>query len=819
MGTRTPNRARLQNATQRIEALRRRPEAVGGLWLKLKAPVLRWFGFRPTFSTGKITSLVDQVRARRTGSTGTGDPLQPVRPLSVLFEEALLELEQNVQMAELGARMRGGLAPSYRVWLRNMAAVLLRVWPVVDGSSDGWATRVAEAVGRQRFAPPLVAPDRFEGTGARAGAQRVSLLDTLLEAARQETQSLERRRRLLEAARETLIEANASLALDLQGVQLRHETIAKELVEIQRLEAAGISPHVRLTHQLREAYQRREWARLHAGFVALERMSLEGAETDGARAAHRALGAIWQGNSRFGAEAARGSCLSSVDEIFGEATKQRLAQGIAQAKEDYLGPRIAEKAKVLAAGNVEFVKRHVESLDVSLYLNGLLAVDGCFDVGGVLTPTRVVTERQRKSAVRYPTRELALLPADGPEDIPDGVIEDPRTIIPDLASGKLLARRFISDEAVQTRRTVLLGELRIYLLDGSTSMLKFRSVMRDAILIAELCTVIARLNDARRSINPTLYFQYFDRLVGDVTEISTAGQAADAIASLLATVHTGDTNIHAALLRSIEQIRAAQQRGMDLARANIVLITDGEAPIDERQIVARLDSLGELRTGINIIALGVENWSLRELAAHQRATGRRVFYQFVDDATIEKIISGERDEVCLHPPQGVEFASCSELLRETVEQIEAIDRRQVDTGNDAYLEQALGEMDEDTALREALRGRIDAINRDQAALTRRLRHWFPDPAAVSSELVYEPDRSTAARLLEVTSLLESVAEIVSLMSSDPSERQADALEIFQRGLYDIGISPLDYARLRSLFPDRFRPPMERLYEALRMNGG
>src|SRR5690606_10469343 len=100
---------------------------------------------------------------------------------------------------------------------------------------------------------------------------------------------------------------------------------------------------------------------------------------------------------------------------------------------------------------------------VAVYLNGLLAVDGCFDVGGILTPTRVVEESVRTRAVRFPTAQLTLTHAEGPQDIRDAVIEDPRTIVADLAAGKLLTRRFIRQERVKQSRTVMLGELRIYL--------------------------------------------------------------------------------------------------------------------------------------------------------------------------------------------------------------------------------------------------------------------------------------------------------------------------------------------------------------------
>ncbi len=812
---------RLAELVGRIEVLRRCPEDAATFWLKLKAPVYRLFGYRPKFSVEWISLLVEDVRVkrRRVSQSSLEALVQPEdrveERFSELFEQALQELEKNVCSAELGARLEGGLAPSYGVWLRNMATVLQRIWPLVDGAKDSWERQIAESVSLYHFAPPLVGVDASPEDAGGIGGGRLVSIDALIAAVRAENQSLERRRRLLEAARETLIEANASLALDQEAVKLRQGLIADQLVEIGRLEAAGISPRVQLNYQLKEAYTRRDWNRLHAGLVGLEQFSLDGAERGMGQTAHQGISAVWKGRDRLDSSLTQESSLRSVDEIFGKATKERLQRGIQKAKEDYRGPNASENAKQLDPQTMDFTRRHVESLDTSVYLNGLLAVDGSFDVGGVLTPTRVVEEKRRKSAVRHPTAELALLPAQGPEDMPDCVIGDPRAIVPDLAAGKLLARRFVNEEVAKNNRTVLLGELRIYLLDGSTSMLTPRSILRDAILIAELCTLIARLSDARRSVNPTLYFQYFEKTVGEVTEITTAEQAADAIAELLATVRTGGTDIQAAMLRSIEQIRAAQAKGMDLARANIILVTDGESPIDELEVVARLDSLGDLQTGISIIALGVENPSLRNLAAHQKAMGRRVFYQYVDDPTIRSIINGQRDRVCLHPPAGVELESCAELLKDTIEQIESIHRASTEgASSDAYLEQALGEMEEDAALREALRGRIEAADRNTEALARRFRYWFPDFGPSRAEVVCYPDQRTESQIVEVVSLLEAVVEVSTLMTADSLALQADALEIFQRGLYDAGISPLEYATLRDRFPERFSEQTQKLCQAV-----
>jgi hypothetical protein len=809
---------------ERILVLKNRPEKPSVFWSTFAAPWYRLFGHRPTFSVEKISNLVEEIQTRkRYRGLGTFDAmirsLQATHdPLPGLFGEAVEELERNVAASELGVRTSGSLAPTNGLWLGNIAAVLRRLWPLVDDSSKEWDRRVAEAVSPFAIAPPLLGFNPSSRAERSIGSGKLASIDALIASARQETQSLERRRRLLEAARETLIECNASLDLDSEATKYRQRAIADDLCAIARLGAAGIKTNVKTNHQLDEAHRRGEWVRLHAGLVGLEQMALQANHERTGEIAHDVIEKIWQGRNRFDVAKSQESSLKSVDEVFGAETKARLSRGISSAKTDYRSPNASEKVKEIDPGDIDFVKRHVESLDTSVYLNGLLSVDGCFDVGGVLTPTRVVEEKRLRRTVSYPTGQLTLEPAESAGDIPDAAISDPRTVIPDLATGKLLARRFIRDEVQKTNRTVLLGELRIYLLDGSTSMLTPRSVLRDAILIAELCTIIARLNDAKRNVNPTLYFQYFDKEVGPVTEVVTSEQAANAIEGLLTTVRTGGTNIQAALLRSIEQIRIAQSRGMDLARANIVLVTDGESPVDESEIVNTLASLGELQTGINIIALGQENPSLKKLAAHQKEMGKRVFYQFIDDETIRKIINGERDTVCLHPPDDSELENCSDLLRETIEQIEQSERICDEmTSSDSFLEQALGEMGTDTALRAAMKGRIELAKRNDAALIKRFERWFPRIMKASTEALNYPDQRTESRLRDTVSLVDGVTEVLLLMKAEHRELQADALEVFQRSLSDAGISPFEYTELLDRFPERFQKALEKLYETVGLN--
>ncbi len=247
---------------------------------------------------------------------------------------------------------------------------------------------------------------------------------------------------------------------------------------------------------------------------------------------------------------------------------------------------------------------------------------------------------------------MVLEPIGGVDDMASAVIGDPRSVLLDLAAGKLLARRYVGWRPQQSSERRLRNEVRVYVVDGSSSMLGPRARMRDALLLSELTTLSARLQDAARSGDQVLYYRYFNDKVGETRRVATAEDAALAVDDILGNLRYGGTNIQAALMASFEQIRLAVVDDPDLARAQIVLVTDGEAPIDEGLLRRAREGVGGIPVGVSIIALGAQNPELRELAARQRARGERVFYQFVDDEELRRIVEGETAGLPLHLPPG-----------------------------------------------------------------------------------------------------------------------------------------------------------------------
>jgi hypothetical protein len=176
--------------------------------------------------------------------------------------------------------------------------------------------------------------------------------------------------------------------------------------------------------------------------------------------------------------------------------------------------------------------------------------------------------------------------------------------------------------------------------------------VRDALLVAELATLIARLK-APGDVRCTLFFRYFDKELGPVTRVDSVAGARAAIRDVVGTMRSGGTDIQKALLASLEQVQVARELDHELARAQIVLVTDGESPVDEDAIVSARSTLAGLAVGVSVIALGEENAALRGLVARQRARGEPAFYHFLDDDQLGAIARGALGpDASIHLPYG-----------------------------------------------------------------------------------------------------------------------------------------------------------------------
>ena len=344
----------------------------------------------------------------------------------------------------------------------------------------------------------------------------------------------------------------------------------------------------------------------------------------------------------------------------------------------------------------------------------------------------------------------------------------------------------------------------MYVLDGSGSMQGPRSRVRDALLVAELSTLIARLK-APGEVTCTLYFRYFDEELGPVTRVDSVMSAKSAIRHVVSTVRSGATDIQKALLASLEQVGVARELDPDLARAQIVLVTDGESAVDEDAVVAARASLGGLPIGVSVIALGQENAALRGLVARQRARGEPAFYHYLDDAQITELSSGAfANAGALHLPSAaarnpVVVARELEMeLGPLVEELRTLERERDVAAMERHDEEQRARRDgaEATAGGEGERARLEALHRDRASLAIRFERWFPQPtgAAVAPDL---PARGTKERdeVDATIGALTSVAEVVMLVGGPELARRAEAIELLERLLPDAQLTPARYREL------------------------
>ncbi len=800
---------RLRALEARIETIALDPAAVRarGVWFRLVRPILRTLGVRPTSETAALGALLALVGRVRGGEHVDGRPE---------IERAIEELERNVASVERACVVNGRIGTAQAAWLRRLFEVVVRAVHALE-RGDPALRRVIAATEPTRLHPPLAVkavPESDERAPAEPAAEPVfddarlvelqlAAVDHMLDAARDERAFLARRRRLFEAARQILLESAAAVPLDEAGVEARREAIAREIVRIDRLEAAGLAPDVALLHQARSALARGDRDRLHAALVALDGAASDAFDDAVARRTQRALLAVRGGLALDEPAAWAASIERSSAETFGEAVVSRVREGYRRSRRDL--PRHIDQVPLAFQRQA---RAYVEEGAETAMLSSALAVDGAFEVGGTLSPVRVVEIETRARAVQWPTQELVLLPARTADDIARAVIVDPRTVLLDLATGRLLTRKFVHHERIERPRTRLVGEVRVYLLDGSSSMIGPRARMRDAILVAELATLLRRFEHARRSTRVTLFFRYFELELGPVTRVDSPKSALDAIQEVAATIRVGGTNIEDAVLASLEQIRDAREEDPDLARAQIVLVTDGEAPVREERLEEARAALGDLQVGVSVIALGEENPALRSIVAKQRARGERAFYHFLPDAALASIAKGDVDRGgVIHLPALADDAARSpeETARALRQELEGLLDELVDLDRRRDLEaieRAEAELRAAGELGVSLDGegaRREAIARDVRAVERRYARWFPPPASRPAEA--DPDARRDGDLDAAYVVLATVAEVVTVVGGTPLARRAEAIDVLERLLPDAGLSPARYQQVLAEHPE------------------
>ncbi len=838
---------RLASMRLRIDRIAAEPDRIRAPFVRMARSVLKKLGWQPKLEVRALREFLAAALAR-----AHMDPTSPDEDALQKFEEqATDELEQNVLGLERLCVVRKAPPMAHVAWLQRVAVVLSRIARALAAPDDRLARRFLLSIDPANVAPPLsVAHEQTQDRASDAAGpdadelarnqQRVvglqlSAIDHLLQSARDESDVLAHRRRLLEAGRQLLLECAAALPLDVDGVHVRQESIARDIARIDRLEAAGVDPDVRVLHQARGALARGDRDALCAALTAMNDAAL--AAGDDVRAARTgdALGALWSGRDPMNASVRAESLQRSGAQVLG-------AKAAAAVNEAYRVGR-AKLPRSLSGMNTQdrefygLAQTYMTSGNERATFLAALAVDGCFDVGGVLSPTRVIEHERRQRTVTFPTAELHLVPATDVADIPRAVIDDPRSVLLSLAAGRLLARRFVRDEVRTRSRTVMRGEVRVYVLDGSGSMIGPRARVRDAILLAELATLARRLEEGGASTRVVLHYRYFTDDLDPTVRVDTAAGAYAAMSDVLSTVRGGGTDIQRALVASFVQIREARVQDPELLRAQVVLITDGEAPVDDATVAASREGLGDLPIGVSVVALGVENPALRALVAEQRARGESAFYHHIPDDMLARITSGAFDSgAAIHapPPARVlaprETADALRALTAQIgpllEDLESLSRqRDVEALEmldlEARARRDVG-LSETEGLTEGERARHEAMLRDRAALERRFARWFPTPGA--APIVSESDDSATnipprGELDAVIVALSTVAEVIAVVGGTDLARRADAIDLLERLLPEAHLSPGHYASVLAHHAARVAPALRAVHREVAVNKG
>lgn len=801
----------------RIERVARGPDAVeGSLLLRLARPLLTVVGYAPRVRLHRTRVLLAAL-ASKDGPRASG--------ADVALVEALRELADNIAAVERAVLLNRRPMVAHAAWLGRLHATLVRASAALTTRDHCTLRLASEAASLATLAPlslraagespprnepaghAVREPDASHGEAARLLALELAAVDHLLAAAWDEREVLARRRRLLEAARQVLLETSAALPLEREGVRLRQTLVAREVLRIDRLEAAGVSTSVALTWQAREALERGELPRLAAIWGALD--VLAAAVGDGAvtTLCERGRKALLRDEADTSADATQ----RAMAEMFGDAVAEAVTRGYADGRAALYARRQRDGTRETLDDETAYLARGGELST----MRAAMAVGGCFELGGAMNPVRVLLEHRVARVVRHPTARMELEIAREVSDMPDALIHDPRAVLLDLAAGRLLTRRYLRMEVTRRPRTVLRTEARVFVLDGSGSMLGPRARMRDALLVAELATLIRRLEEPG-DLRCAMWFRYFTDGLGPVTRVDTVEHARSCIVEVLSTLHDGGTDITGALVESLVELRVARERDPDLVRAQIVLVTDGEATVDEARILQARGALGDLPVAVSVLALGQENPRLRELVAAQRARGERTFYHFIDDTTLAEVAAGAFDDTAPPSPAKHPLGVVRSELGGLLDELESLGRardlqamERLDAEAQARRELGLDAQD-GTSEREL--ARLECLRRDRAALDARFARWFPIPPRGDTGARPAP-RDDEAEAVQVA--LATVVEVVRVVGGSELSRKADAIEILERLLPDAGLTPMRYQRLLATHRTAFVSELNALHAAVR----
>ncbi len=518
------------------------------------------------------------------------------------FELALAEAERMAALEVIPADLRSTLELDFR-----------RLGRVVKVSAVFDAANVPFEI----FHRPRTT-DRLAPTSAR-----LALAEFFSERAQKQTGDTAQKRRDLDLAYEIVLRMGA----DAKGDRDRSRRLRLELGAAR--ERVRASPAVRslddLIRHVRHS-ARRDPSTAWRSLRALYERAIEAGDAELAQTASAALLSI----SEKGALAPavdRAEAMRSIGWRDGprDLATERLAPGGRKGLDDQLASELAKLA-------FELDDDERKALELAA---------GCaryFDVEDSLSEEIVEAEIRSKRPVQrrvpYPTQLMTYEPTNSLDQLNHFVLDHPGSLVLDLASGRQMVRAYLEEQPPPRPKKSQKTAVRVYVLDASGSMHGSRARFRDAILVSELNAIRVKAK-AGLPFDP-LYFSFFNDAPTELVRIDSGDAASRHIDKLFReSPAEGQTDISLALVSAFDSIGRARGEDPYLARATVVLVTDGEDGVELELIRKTRRPYEGLEIALSFISLGEENPDLRSLIVEQRDAGGRAFYHHVSDAEIQ----------------------------------------------------------------------------------------------------------------------------------------------------------------------------------------
>lgn len=454
-------------------------------------------------------------------------------------------------------------------------------------------------------------------------SSRLALAEFLSGRAQQQVGDTAQKRRDLDLAYEIVLRMGA----DAKGDRDRSRRLRLELGAAR--ERVRASPAVRslddLVRHVRHA-ARRDPSTAWRSLRALYERAVEAGDTELARVASGAVLSMSQEGSLAPA-VDRAEAMRSLG--WRDRPRQEIAERLAPGGQKGLDDQLASELAQLAFDLDDDERKALE------------LASGCaryFDVEDALSEEIVEAEtratRPVQRRVPYPTQLMTYEPTNSLDQLNHFVLDRPGALVLDLASGRQMVRAYLEEEPPPRPRRSQKTAVRVYVLDASGSMHGSRARFRDAILVSELNAIRVKAK-ARLPFDP-LYFSFFNDAPTELVRIDNGDAASRHIDKLFReSPAEGQTDISLALVSAFDSIGRASGEDPYLARATVVLVTDGEDGVDLELIRKTRRPYEGLEIALSFISLGEENPDLRSLIIEQRDAGGRAFYHHVSDAEIQ----------------------------------------------------------------------------------------------------------------------------------------------------------------------------------------